>query len=310
MKKSRASQTLPEPKLVNAAFLKRWALPEPDGGDKESRGSILVVGGTDGMPGAAMLTATAALRAGAGKLKIAAPKCVAVTVASLVPESLVVALAEDSPGVIKKSCANVLLKSLERADAMVIGTGMDSSSAGDKALAAVLVQVLKKSERKTLVIDACAMKALKDKPELTRASACDVIITPHAGEMASLIDQPKEKVLADPVGTATKVAGEYRVTVVMKGPETIIAEPSGKLYRNVRGNSGLGTSGSGDVLAGIIGGLAARGCGPAQAAVWGVYLHAAAGDCLAREMGSLGYLARELLACVPREMEKLRGSRK
>jgi hydroxyethylthiazole kinase-like uncharacterized protein yjeF len=131
------------------------------------------------------------------------------------------------------------------------------------------------------------------------------ILTPHAGEMAGLLGIEKERVQADPIGTARRAAEHFRSIVALKGAETVIASPSGEVWCNRTGNVGLATSGSGDTLSGIIAGLAARGADPAQATVWGVYLHGAAGDRLATRVGPLGFLARELLAEIPALMAEL-----
>jgi hydroxyethylthiazole kinase-like uncharacterized protein yjeF len=127
-----------------------------------------------------------------------------------------------------------------------------------------------------------------------------VVVTPHAGEMAEMWGCSREQVLEDPVGLSREAARAWEAVVVLKGTETIIAAPDGSTFRNTAGNSGLATAGSGDVLAGLLAGLAARGATAAQAAVWSVYLHAKAGEALAAKTGPLGYLARDLSPQVPR----------
>jgi NAD(P)H-hydrate repair Nnr-like enzyme with NAD(P)H-hydrate dehydratase domain len=131
------------------------------------------------------------------------------------------------------------------------------------------------------------------------------VITPHAGEMASCLKEDKAEITGDPGATARRAADLFRCVVALKGAETVIAAPEGEAYRSRAGNVGLATSGSGDTLGGLIAGLAARGAPPLQAAVWGVYLHARAGDRLARRIGPLGFLARELLGEIPGLMGKL-----
>lgn len=123
--------------------------------------------------------------------------------------------------------------------------------------------------------------------------------------MAGLLQIDKQEILEDPVRCARQAAATYKAVVALKGAQTYIAAPDGEVYRNMQGNVGLATSGSGDALAGIVGGLAARGCSPLEAAVWGVFLHARAGDRLAKRIGTLGFLARELLAEVPPLMREL-----
>jgi ADP-dependent NAD(P)H-hydrate dehydratase len=126
-----------------------------------------------------------------------------------------------------------------------------------------------------------------------------VIITPHAGEMANLLGVDKEVVEADPAAAALRLTEELGLVVIMKGSQTIITAPGG-IWRYEGGGVGLATSGSGDVLAGIIAGLAARGTEPVNAAIWGVYLHGEAGSQLAKDVGPLGFLAREISECIPK----------
>jgi hydroxyethylthiazole kinase-like uncharacterized protein yjeF len=136
------------------------------------------------------------------------------------------------------------------------------------------------------------------------------VLTPHAGEMAGMLDADKEDVLRDAQQTAQRAARRLRAIVALKGAETFISAPDGETYCNRTGNVGLATSGSGDTLSGIISGLLARGASPLQSAVWGVYVHGRAGDQLARRVGPLGFLARELLAEVPHLMSELSSSKK
>mgnify|MGYP000594324075 CR=1 FL=1 len=150
----------------------------------------------------------------------------------------------------------------------------------------------------TAVLDAAALMVLNENrcpPNGT--GAC--IATPHAGEMAKLTGQAKAAVAADPERTARAAATRFSCHVVLKGPTTVLAAPDGRAWRHASANPGLAMSGSGDVLAGLIAGLAARGTPPEQAAVWGVALHAAAGRAFAARLGAVGFLARELNDVVP-----------
>jgi hydroxyethylthiazole kinase-like uncharacterized protein yjeF len=157
-----------------------------------------------------------------------------------------------------------------------------------------LRSVLPAFARCPLILDAAAMEVVSER------LAGDVLITPHAGEMAHLLGIEKDEVARDPAAAAQDAAARWNATVALKGAETFVATPQGDLWRHDgRGLVGLATSGSGDVLAGVIAGLAARGAPLAQAAVWGVTLHARAGAALTRRVGTLGYLARELAAEVP-----------
>jgi ADP-dependent NAD(P)H-hydrate dehydratase len=152
-----------------------------------------------------------------------------------------------------------------------------------------------------VLLDALAMDVAK----LIRRFEQRVILTPHAGEMAHLTGGDKQDLQADPQGCACRQAQAWHAVVALKGATSCIAAPDGRCWTHRAQAPGLGTSGSGDVLAGLIAGLAARGCPPEQAAVWGVALHARAGAALVRRNGTLGLLARELAAEVPALMHGL-----
>jgi hydroxyethylthiazole kinase-like uncharacterized protein yjeF len=290
-------------RLITPALLRRWPLPEVSGvlGKKE-RGQVLIVGGSEQVPGAVILAANAALRAGAGTLQIATGRSVAPYVATHVPEARVMGLLQMRSGELSKSSCRAIHADVERADAVLIGPGMFDGRAGIE----LIEHCLSGGTRAPLIVDAAALTALRSKPRTRRKSAPRVIAMPHAGEMAKLWGITPEAVLKDPLALARTVAQELGIIVALKGAETFIAAPDGRVFRNTAGNAGLGTSGSGDTLAGITAGLCARGADPFQATVWGVYLHAKAGEALARSVAPLGFLARELPPEVPRLLAKLK----
>lgn len=289
------------PHLLTAEFLRReWPLPQPsEGGDKEERGRVLVVGGSVEMPGAVILAATAALRAGAGKLRIAVPKSIAPLVAQSVPEGRVFALGETKTGAISPRASRKIAEEACKVQALLIGPGMIDS----RAVKSLMMSLLPQVERPTVVLDAEALSCFADAPRFLDRVRCSTILTPHAEEMAGMTGCSEEEIEQSREETAIEAAGKFRAVLVLKGRETLIASPDRELYVNRAGNVGLATSGSGDVLSGIITGLAARGAQPLQAAAWGVHLHARAGERLAEARGPLGYLARELSAEIPSLME-------
>jgi ADP-dependent NAD(P)H-hydrate dehydratase len=290
------------PTLVTPALLRRLALPAVDGTlGKESRGCVLVVGGSEEIPGAVMLAALGALRAGAGKLQVATSADVAPAVAVALPEARVIGLAHSRRGELARGAWRALEEEVGCCDALLVGPGMMDPAAG----AELVRRCLRGEPRATLVVDAAPMQAFARRRAPVRGAR--VVLTPHAGEMAKLWGVTRDAVLADPVGIARAAAARFGAVVALKGVETVIAAPDGATYRNTAGNAGLGTSGSGDVLSGVIAGLCARGADPLRAALWGVHLHACAGDALARAVGPVGYLARELLAELPRVLHRLAG---
>jgi ADP-dependent NAD(P)H-hydrate dehydratase len=283
---------------IDARLLRSWPLPRPDGSaDKEERGATLVIAGSAEMPGAATLAATSALRAGAGKVAVATAASVAAGIALGLPEARVIALAESDGGGLAGDAMAKVEPLLAKVGAVLIGPGLLDAA----ATRAFTRRLLKRSTRAAVVLDALAMDVVLD----LRRFENTPLLTPHAGEMAHLRGVAKDEVLADPERHAREAALRWDAVVALKGATTYIATPEGDCWRHVSSHAGLGTSGSGDVLAGIIVGLAARGAALAQAAVWGVALHARAGRALAERMGSIGYLARELPGEIPCLLERL-----
>jgi ADP-dependent NAD(P)H-hydrate dehydratase len=281
---------------ITLDYLRTVPLPQPEEGSKEQRGRLMVVAGSVEMPGAALLAGTAALRAGAGKLRIATSRSVAPHLALAMPEARVFGLDETDAGGVARQAADALLKRIKGCQAVLIGPGM-VEDAETFALAASLLDATKACG---FVLDAAPLSCLSEHADLLRSHAGRVVITPHAGEMAALLDTDIEAVRSDPLAAAQRAAGSLGVVVVMKGATTTIVSPDGSAAIYRQGCVGLATSGSGDVLAGVIAGLLARGARPDQAAAWAVYLHGEAGSRLARSRGPLGFLARELPGEIPK----------
>ena len=281
---------------VDGDLLRSWPVPAPDDADgKEERGRVLVVGGSASVPGAVLLAGTAALRVGAGKLQLATARSVAPGLALAMPEALVLGLDEDADGNLRDDVGAQLAERAERARALVIGVGMSHPDSVREIIRA-LVQV----DGPVLVLDAAGITCLEGCGEELLAPARDrIILTPNAVEAAALAACELDEVEGDPERTGRRLADELGVVVALKGPTTFTCAPDGRVFADAAGNVGLGTSGSGDVVAGAIGGLAARGTEPVQAAVFGIHAHAVAGDRLAERFGPVGYLARELAAEFP-----------
>ena len=290
------------PAEIDASLLKSLPLP-PLGGesDKDARGRMLVVAGGAEVPGAAILTGVAALRAGAGKLQLAATAAYAMPLAFAVPESRVITVTSLPNGDIAASAADELAPLLRRTDAVVVGPGMmDELCAGELAS-----RLMAAASGAGFVLDAAAMVGLGPVSAAARSLGGRLILTPHAGEMAALTGESKDEVQADPLATARGLAASLQAVVVMKGADSFVVSPDGRAWVHREGVVGLGTSGSGDVLAGVIGGLLARGAAPSTAAIWGVFLHGRAGARLTAGVGPLGFLARELLPEIPRALAKV-----
>lgn len=286
------------PTPIDDALLRGWPLPAVENdGDKESRGRVLVVAGSREMPGAAVLAATAALRAGAGKLVIATPQPAAQAVALAMPEARVIALPEAADGSPAPDGLQLLQEIAASTAALLVGPGM----VGHAGTPAFVQSLLPLFAHTTVLLDALAMDVVLPLARFDQP----VILTPHAGEMAHLTGREKEELQEEPLQVAARQARAWNAVLALKGATTVIGTPEGEAWTHSAEAPGLGTSGSGDVLAGIVAGLAARGASPAQALAWGVALHARAGMALAQRHGTVGYLARELAAEVPAIMQAL-----
>ena len=278
--------------VVTPQSLRDWALPEvEDGGDKHERGTVLVVGGSVSTPGALLLTGLASLRSGAGKLQVVTVAETSVALAVAVPEAAVVGLAAGPDGSLAASAAEDVVSRAADASTVVIGPGLMSKEGAGELLAAVLPRL----GDVPVVLDGLALTALT--PSLL--SGVTAVLTPNDGELAALLGESS----ASGVDAAVAAASRYGAVVCAPG---WVASPDGRCWCVEAGGIGLGTSGSGDVLAGLVGGVLARGAEPAQAAVWGQYLHSAAGDLLTARIGRVGFLARELLDEVPTVLRQLR----
>lgn len=290
-------------KVVTPRLLRSWPLPQPGDdqskGSKHERGHVLIVGGARKTPGAVLLAGLAALRCGAGVLAMAVPDAVAVPLAVAVPESGVTGWKGKSK--LEDSDVEALGGLVAAADAVVVGPGFDDAAMAENVLA-VVVAALEGST--PVLLDAYAIGVLAQRPDLAEQLAGRLVVTPNGSEAERLIADADT---LDPQSAAEQIARRWSATVssagMVAGADAGVADT--KTYTVESGHAGLGTSGSGDVLAGAIGGLLARGCDLAQATCWGTYLHAAAGDRLAARVGPLGFLARELLDELPLVLAEL-----
>jgi len=282
---------------ITSDLLRTTPLPAP-GEDKDQRGRVLVAGGNRAVPGAILLAAEAALRAGAGKLQIAAGGSLALGLGLRLPEALVMALPETEDGDLSPDAAEALAKAAQRTDALLLGPGMMDRDAAMALVEAALAR-LDPEGGPALVLDAGALCGHAALREALRPHAGRAVLTPHAGEMATILGVERAEVEADPLAAGRRAAAAVQQVVIMKGACTQVISAEGEAWEYAGGGPGLATSGSGDVLAGILAGLLARGLPPSQAACWAVWLHGEAGVRLAQRIGPIGFLARELAAEVP-----------
>ena len=289
--------------VVTPAILRARPLPDHRSvRDKYDRGVVLVVGGSPETPGAVLLAGMAALRVGAGKLQMATDAGVARELGLAVPEARVI----DLPPIAGPSLDEVadrLSSVVKEADAVVVGTGaLDVDSTG-----MLLQRIVPGFGGGVLIADAGAIPVLGDDPGLLAPLQARAVVMPNPTEMAVLLGRPVDEVTADPAAALTDAVDRLGVTVTLRGPDTWTAAPGGPIFHDETGGPGLAMSGSGDVLAGAIAGLAARGADPLTATLWATHLHGIAAARCAARLGEFGFLARELLDELPLAQSALGG---
>jgi ADP-dependent NAD(P)H-hydrate dehydratase len=278
---------------LDRVWLGENPLPQPQGPtDKNARGRLLAVGGSMRVPGALRLTGEAAFRAGAGKVQLATVAPAALPLGIAFPEAAVIALPANPEGELGGEAGPQIAAMIERCDALLVGPGMGAASDADT----ILATLLDRAPSVPLVLDAAMLHAAGNAADRLAAHDGPVVLTPHPQEMAALMGGDTGEACA---ALAEAGAARFGATVVLKASETWIAEAGQPTLHYRGGGAGLATGGSGDVLAGIIGGLLARSVAPRVAAAWGVWLHGESGRRCAERQGAIGFLARELLPIIP-----------
>lgn len=264
--------------------------PRPRDAHKGTFGRVLVVAGSVGMSGAAVLAGSAALRGGAGLVQVAVPEPILPTVAAVQPCYLTAPLPADGQGRLGRAAVPALLPLVEAADALVIGPGLGHSD----DVAAVVCELLQKTDR-PLVLDADALNVLVGRTELLNRHSGPRVLTPHPGEFARLINSTTAAVQADRQALAVSFAREVGGVVLLKGAGTVVTDGS-RVYVNTTGNPGMATGGVGDVLSGLLGALLAAGqLAPFEATVFAAHLHGLAGDLARGQKGETALIATDVL---------------
>ena len=235
---------------------------------KGDAGRVVICAGSPGYTGAAALCADAAVKAGAGLVSLYTPLSSRDVLATKLTEVMVHGLLERMPGILGGSAAGDVLKNANAADVLAMGPGLGTSESTQQAVREILQKATV-----PVIIDADALTALVGNTELLTQMQAAKVLTPHPGEMARLTGKEISEINADRVSIAAEYAKEWQAVVVLKGAPTVIACPDGTTYVNSTGTSALATGGSGDVLTGIIAGLAGQEISLQEAAVCGVYLH-------------------------------------
>ncbi len=269
---------------------------------KGSYGHVLLIGGAPGYSGSIGMAAMAAVRSGVGLVSVVTPGSVAPVVAGLVPEAMVHAGRANADGSLAADALQVLTQELGAYDAVLAGPGMTPH-----ADTAALVQQVLASSAKTVVLDADALNAVAGAFELLEVDRSGVILTPHPGEMARLLACETAVVQNDRFSAATRAAERFDVTAVLKGAGTVVAQTGRALGVNLSGNPGMATGGMGDVLAGLMAGLAAQGLDPFDAACAAVHIHGRAGDSVALLTSQAGMAATDVIDELPQIFRGIQG---
>lgn len=258
---------------------------------KGSYGKVMCLAGSARFRGAAALAAEGALRAGAGLVTLASVEPVIAAVAARCPECVFLPCRQSAGGGVSAQSGKAVLEKVRGMEVLLFGPGL-----GDTPDTAALLEQLGPSAGCALVLDADGLNAAAKMDALPRSPGLPLILTPHPGEMARLCGLTTAEVNAGREGIAAGYARAEDCVVVLKGHRTIVAGPQGEVFVNPTGNPGLSRGGSGDILAGMIAGLAAQGLSPLDAAVCGVWLHGAAADQCAKRLGQYGMLPHDLFA--------------
>lgn len=266
---------------------------------KNSLGHMLLIAGSAGMTGAAYLAAKAGLRSGAGLVTACLPRQLAGRFDAVLPEVITRGVAGEH-GTISSSAWPEIEKLMPGKKAVVFGPGL-----GTQPDIKEILQKLFQHAGIPLVIDADGLNVLAQDRDILKQAQSQVILTPHPGEMARLLGVSTAEVMANRVEKAQEAAAAFQAIVVLKGASTVTATPQGSVYINSTGNPALATAGTGDVLAGTIGGFLAQGMSPAEAAFLGVYIHGLAGDLAAKNKGVRGVIASDVLELLPLAMQEI-----
>jgi len=280
---------------VTAAGAAGLLRERPEDSHKGRNGHLLVLAGSPGKTGAAVMAGEAALRAGAGVVTLGVPAGLHDRFERKTLEVMTEPLPDTDRRTLGKSSVARARELLAGKSALALGPGLSQSDE-----VAGFVKAVIKTCRVPLVIDADGLNAVAEEPKMLKAAQAPVIVTPHPGEMARLLKKSAAAVQADRLAAALALSKNYGVITVLKGAHTVTATPDGRAFINLSGNPGMASAGMGDALTGVIGALLGQGCEPLEAAVLGVFLHGSAGDLAAEEMGEVGIIASDLIARLPR----------
>ena len=275
--------------------------PRPANSNKGSFGHVLVIGGSRGKAGAAAMAGMSVLRVGAGLSTIATAKSVLATVAGFHPEVMTEQLAETTDGTIALSALRRILQLAENKNVLAIGPGISRNAETMK-----LVRALIKKRSAATVLDADGLNAFEGHAKELDGAHTPLVLTPHPGEMARLLNSTVPAVQHDRINVARTFAREHRLVLVLKGHRTLVASPDGEIWVNTTGNPGMATGGTGDILTGMVAGLIAQNPDRVlEAVAAAVHLHGLAGDVARESMGEHSLVATDLLKALPEAFRRV-----
>ncbi len=294
----------PQHHLISKESIKSLIRPRACDIHKGGTGHVLVLAGSPGKTGAAAMTAMSALRSGAGLVTLGIPESLNSVVESQALEVMTIALAETETGALSDASIDTVLPLLENKKCLTFGPGI-----GTHPKTKQLVMRLIRECPVPMIIDADGLNNLADHPEILHSCKSEVILTPHPGEMARMLNTTPKNVQENRITFAKEFAGKYNVHLILKGARTLIAHPDGHLYINPSGNPGMASAGMGDVLTGMIAGFVSQGYSPRTAARMAVYLHGDAADKVAASKGPYGYIASDIMDKLPEVIGGITGQR-
>lgn len=261
---------------------------------KGSFGHLFVLAGSRGFTGAAKLVCEAAMRSGVGLVTLGVPRPLADCMAAALTETMTLPLAATDAETFSEEALEPALAFAQGKQAVVLGPGLSQHPSTQAFVHGFVTRC-----PVPLLIDADGLNALAVKPGVLREASSPCVITPHPGEMARLLGVGTADVQRDRTAAANEAVRRFGCVVVLKGHGTVVATPDGEFFVNTTGNAGLAKGGTGDVLAGLIGGLAAQGLPLRDAAVLGVYVHGLAGDCAGAVKTQRGMVAMDVVHALP-----------
>jgi hydroxyethylthiazole kinase-like uncharacterized protein yjeF len=290
----RGGPVRPEAGLINAGVLRE--MPRRGAAStKFSSGNVFIIGGSRGLTGAPCMSALAAMRSGAGYVTVGAPASLELSFTVRLLEAMMVGLPEDGDGHLDPAGVEPVLKAIGRADAVVLGPGLSRDPDAQE-----LVRLIAPRIDVPLLIDADGLNALAGHFEdVLPQRRWPTVITPHAGELARLLEVDSKEIERARLSHAREAAARSKAFVVLKGDDTLVAAPSGRVAVSRGGAPGLATAGTGDVLSGVIGAMLAKGMPVATAACAGVYVHLRAGQLAAAPHGPDAVIASDVISALP-----------